>query len=187
MSWTSLEPIAKVVPRVKASIGMTKGGSFRLYLIFSMVFIGELKKPALVVGQAGKLTDTDLEHAEILGGHGENRGKILVRFTPDGKFVPTLFPKGGLRYTCPLFEGVPNDREFDGTQCDFARTKPNELVIVLPLDQWAIRNRKIEQAKAPAPTTAVTPPTKANATGEQAKANGGPPQAAQAGKSPCIR
>lgn len=119
MSWTELEPIIRTVPRAKASIQVTKAGT-KLTISFSETFYGEVGKPV---------------RADVLGGAGENAGKVLLRFGAKGKFTITELGKGGARLAASIFAGIPTTAR-EGDACIVETHSKSEAVIALPLAAW---------------------------------------------------
>jgi hypothetical protein len=112
MSWTELEPIAKTVPRVKASISVLADGRVKLGMSFSDSFFRDLV------------------------GSGEMAGKVLLRKNAAGKFEVRPLEKGGARIMdVPAAAPLP---QFDceTERCEVETCNEAQAIVVLPLETW---------------------------------------------------
>lgn len=135
MSWGApLPPFVKIVPRMRASISITKAGT-KIHLVASDCFYREMGEPALV---------------NVLPGVGANAGKVMIVPAEDGvlSFVP--FERGGARVMIPVIEGVPADYEFEAIACEVGPVDPanHSVVVTLPVQAWRDGVASVDQPTA---------------------------------------
>lgn len=142
MSWGApLPPFVKIVPRMRASISVTKAGT-KIHLTASDTFYREMGEPVQV---------------NVLPGVGENAGKVMIVPAEDGalSFVP--FDRGGARVMIPVIEGVPADYEFEAIACEVGPVDPanHSVVVTLPVQAWREGVASVEVPATPAPPPAA--------------------------------
>lgn len=136
MSWGApLPPFVKIVPRMRASISVTKAGT-KIHLVASDTFYREMGGPVLV---------------NVLPGVGENLGKVMIVPAEDGalSFVP--FERDGARVMIPVIEGVPADYEFEPIACEVGPVDPtnHSVVVTLPVQAWREGVASVQEPETP--------------------------------------
>lgn len=119
MSWTELNPIAKITPRAKAYISVTREG-VKLHVSFSETLMKELNSPT---------------SAHIDMGSDETFGQIRFRFADEGKFKLSLPEKGGARVMMPAGDGLPQN-DTDSFPCEVMFKASGQLILRLPITEW---------------------------------------------------
>lgn len=148
MSWGApLPPFVKIVPRLRASISITKQGT-KIHLTASDTFYRELGAPAQV---------------NVLPGVGANVGKVMIVPAADGTIPMQPFERGGGRIVIPIIDVVPADYEFEAIACEVGPVDPNDrsVVVTLPVQAWreAIAGLEAETPPSPPPTKRDEPDT----------------------------
>ena len=151
MSWTLLKPLPNSTgrPMSSAQVRVNKDGAAKLHLFLSQSLYSDFGEPTKV---------------SVMTGSDETAGQIRLEPDPTGLFEFKRFLHGGGRLAIPVCASAP-EIPTNAHPCKIIAAAPTELILALPIEDFAaeIAERTRTPKPPPPPAAPPSPPIRATA------------------------